>query len=263
MIDNSIYNSYIKTNAGEEKMITSLEQIVDVFSYTYNDSAVQICDDQLYFRFIGNRVLETMELTTDDVLDKKLVDINCSIQHLANEYYQLNAEVLNGNLPEAIYTTYFKHNQNLVIAKNKVTPIVLNNKISGLFLETNLIDSILNFDFSILSNQLKNTSAVIINDNHSNNSIFTESEELITFLIVIGKVDKEIAEILQSVGIFLSRAGISKLITRKLFPKLGVETRNQFITQIFYHGLIKKLPSLLTGNKILFNQIFNGQSKIH
>ncbi|RTL01445.1 MAG: hypothetical protein EKK57_04800 [Proteobacteria bacterium] len=238
-------------------MITSLEQIIEVFSHTYNDSAVQICDNQLYFRFVGNKALEIMELMTNDVVGKKLVDINCPIQHLANKLYKLNVEVLNGKLSKAVYTICFKQKQNLIIAKNEAMPIMLNDKISGLFIKTNFIDSIFNFDLGILSNKFKNTSAAIINDSHSNNFIFTGTEELITFLIVIGKIDKEIVEILKSIGIFFSRSGISKLITRKLFPKLGVKTRNQFITQIFYRGLMNKLPCLLIENNTLFNLVFN------
>lgn len=238
-------------------MITSLEQITEAFSNTYNDSTVQICDNQLYFRFVGNRILEIMELMANDVLGKKLVDIDCPIQHLANKLYKLNIEVLNGKLSKAVYTICFKQKQNLIIAKNEAMPIMLNDKISGLLIKTNFIDSIFNFDLSIIANKFKNTSAVIVNDNHSSNFIFTSTEELITFLIVIGKIDKEIVDILESIGIVFSRAGISKLITRKLFPKFGVKTRNQFITQIFYHGLMNKLPCLLIENNSLFNSVFN------
>lgn len=76
-------------------------------------------------------------------------------------------------------------------------------------------------------------------------------------MIVIGKVDKEISEILQLVGVFLSRAGISKFITRKLFPKVDADSRNKLISQVFYLGLINRVPKLILNNQQLFKVTFN------
>ena len=63
----------------------SIVQVVDIFNALHIDSAMQICDDQLNFRFVGNKLLETVDCTTNSVLDKKLVDIKTPVQHLAKE----------------------------------------------------------------------------------------------------------------------------------------------------------------------------------
>jgi len=238
-------------------MATTLEEIVKIFNQVYADSSVQICDTSLYFRFVGNKILHAFNIDKKEILNKKLIDVNSPVKHLTSQYKELNQPVLQGKISEATYITYVRTGSTLLIAKNIVKPIIIEGKIVGLLIDTSIVNNVLNFNFDILENELSKKTATIITNHPDNKEIsFSETEELITFLIVIGKVDKEISEILQSAGIFLSRAGISKVIARKLFPKLGVKTRNQFITQVFYHGLIHKLPDLLLNNKQLFNLSF-------
>ncbi len=240
-------------------MISSLEQIVDTYNYTYSDSFIQICDNDFYFQFSGKKALAYMETTRNEADNRRLAEISSPIQHLATEYRKINEPVLTGKAKESIYTTYVKTKQSLVIAKSHVKPIVINDKIAGLFIDNAITNDILNFDFSLLGNNFAENSATITKmDNSNKEQLFTEIEELIVFLIVIGKVDKEIADLLQTTGVFLSRAGVSKLIARKIFPKLNTDTRNQFISQVFYRGLIKGLPAILLNNQDLFNLTFKG-----
>jgi hypothetical protein len=238
-------------------MVTSLDQVVDVFKHTYRDSSVQICDTNCYFRFMGDKLLNAVDLNSTEVINKRLNNINSPVKHLSAEYYSLNAKVLSGEVSEVNYSTYIKSADKLIIAKNRVKPILINDKVSGLILDTTLSDTVFNFDFSIFSNKLKNISAVLVDEVKSDDIMFSELEELVIFLIVIGKVDKEISEILQLVGVFLSRAGISKFITRKLFPKLDADSRNRLISQVFYLGLINKVPKLILNNQQLFKMTFN------
>lgn len=126
-----------------------------------------------------------------------------------------------------------------------------------MFIDTKFNDCILSFDFSIFSNQINDKPAILIEDPVIKNSIFSELEELIIFLIVTGKTDKEIADVLQLVGVFLSRAGVSKFITRNIFTKVNVDSRKQLISQVFYLGLMKKIPHLILNNQKLFNVTFN------
>lgn len=242
-------------------MINSLEQIVDTYNHTYSDSSIQICDDNFYFQFSGKKALVYMETTRDEANNKRLSEINSPIQHLATEYRKINEPVLTGKVKKSSYTTYVKTKNSLVIAKSDVKPIIINDKIAGLFIDNSITNNVLNFDFSIFGNSFNENSATITKMDKSNKEyqqLFTEIEELIVFLIVIGKVDKEIADLLQTAGVFLSRAGVSKLIARKIFPKLNTDTRNQFISQVFYRGLIKGLPSILLNNQELFNLTFKG-----
>lgn len=242
-------------------MISSLEQIVDTYNYTYSDSFIQICDNDFYFQFSGKKALAYMETTRNEADNRRLSEISSPIQHLATEYRKINEPVLTGKAKESIYTTYVKTKQSLVIAQSHVKPIVIKDKIAGLFINNSITNNILNFDFSLLGNNFAENSATITKMDKSNKEhqeLFTEIEELIVFLIVIGKVDKEIADLLQTAGVFLSRAGVSKLIARKIFPKLNTDTRNQFISQVFYRGLIKGLPAILLNNQDLFNLTFKG-----
>lgn len=254
------YNPHHVRNFVSEKeirMVTSLGQIVDVFKHTYSNSSVQICDKECYFRFMGDRLLNAVGLSSAEVVDKRLNYIDSPVKHLSSQYYDLNAQVLSGAVAEVNYSTYLKSADKLIIAKNKVKPIIINDEISGLILDTTLSDTVLNFDFSIFSNRAENTSAILVNEVQADNTIFSELEELVIFLIVMGKVDKEISELLQLVGVFLSRAGVSKFITRKIFPKVDADTRNKLISQVFYLGLINKVPQLILNNQRLFNVTFN------
>ena len=235
----------------------SIVQVVDIFNALHIDSAMQICDDQLNFRFVGNKLLETVDCTTNSVLDKKLVDIKTPVQHLAKEYYRINAPILTEKVSEANYTTYYTQGCKLIIAKTQVKPIKTDAKVSGLFFNTTVNNNPLNFNFSILSDTLKNKNAVLVNDKKEAPTLFNEIEELIIFLMVIGKVDKEISQILESIGVYLSRAGVAKLVSRKLFPKLDVDTRNQLISRVFYCGLINRIPPIIAQNADLLNLSFS------
>lgn len=260
VLTNYTYNPHYVRNFVSEKeikMVTSLEQIVNVFKYTYSNSSVQICDKECYFRFMGDRLLNAVGLSSAEVVDKRLNYIDSPVKHLSSQYYDLNAQVLSGTVAEVNYSTYLKSADKLIIARNNVKPIIINDEISGLVLDTTLSDTVLNFDFSIFSNHAENTSAILVNEVQADSAIFSELEELVIFLIVMGKVDKEISELLQLVGVFLSRAGVSKFITRKIFPKVDADTRNKLISQVFYLGLINKVPQLILNNQRLFNVTFN------
>lgn len=238
-------------------MVTSLEDLVKIFNHIYVDSTVQICDTELRFKFIGNKMLSAFDLSRDDVINKKLIDIKSPVKHLASRYNELNIPVLEGKSLSATYTTYVKTSNTFLLAKNLVKPIIVNDKIVGILIDTSIIHNILTFNLKAIKDKLNKETATIVTSSLENKLItFSDVEELIIFLILIGKLDKEISEILQRVGVYLSRSGVSKLITRKLFPKLSVSTRNQLIAQVFYQGLISKLPKLLLENKSLFNLAF-------
>lgn len=239
-------------------MITSLEELVNVFNHFYIDSTVQICDTELRFKFVGNKILRVFGLVNCDVIGKKLIEVQSPVRHLAGIYNEFSIPVLAGDVLEARYTTYIRTSSTLLLAKNLVKPIIIDGKILGIIIDTTITSDMLSFNFKFIQDKLNKETATVISGNLENKmNEFSDVEELIVFLILIGKLDKEISIILQCVGVYLSRAGVSKLITRKLFPKLGVCTKNQFIAQVFYQGLIHELPKLFLENKMLFRLVFN------
>lgn len=221
----------------------SLKSIVETFKITHMDSMVQICDTSFRFLFVGNKFAELLGLDPEAIIGRNLSEINCILQPLAASYKELNMPAMNG-IEAVNYYTYGMVNQQFRIAHNLVRPIKIAHATSGIIIETQLLENPLDFGLKYLDKLSdKNLQVQPIFQNNLPD-ILNNEEELMAFLILLGKSDKQIAEILSYLHISLSPSGVTKLIRRRVYVKLQVETRDQLVNKLFYQGRIK-LPTLL------------------
>jgi hypothetical protein len=236
-------------------MEPDIENIINSLSTIYKNSMVQVCDIDYKFRFIGADFPKILGITDNEILGKNLSEIDCPIQHMSREYYTLNQPVMALEAPDAHYVTYFNRGNEILIVENKVRPIKLGNRSLGIFIESNPVNELSMTNFKIISSLSNHTGKIHDLSNTAQIRITNEIQELIIFLIVIGKSDKEIAEVLKLTGINLSCYGVSKFISRKIFPKFNVTLRNQLITKIYSLGLNNKLPDLLINDYKLLHSV--------
>ena len=150
---------------------------------------------------------------------------------------------------EAHYITYSNYKNKLYIIENKVKPIIANGKVLGIFIDSNSTHELSKVDFNIISS-LKNNKIINLKTQKNSSSDINIKfiEDIITFLLVIGFPDKEIANILCQVGKCISHHAISKIITRNLFSKFNVTSRVQLIKKLYSLGFHKSLPQCLIHN---------------
>lgn len=238
-------------------MSLSLEQIISNFDLLFNDSYHQICDSELRFRYVGNKFANLLELDKNNIIGYNLSNIKCPIQHLAKSYYELNYPVLVNN-SIVKYATVVYRNHNFLFFKNKVSPIIINGENKGIIIQTNCdVNNFMDLGINTFSLAAKNNITI-----HSYNTIeplttmnLSDVEEIVIFLIIIGKQDKEISRILYEVNIYISSQAISKIITRKIYSKLHVSSRSELINKVFQIGLASKIPKLFVLNPKLFEII--------
>ncbi len=231
----------------------SLKSIVETFKITHTDSMVQICDTSFRFLFVGNKFAELLGLDPEVIVGKNLSEINCILQPLAANYKELNMPAMSG-IGVVNYYTYGIVNQQFRIAHNLVRPIKIENRTIGIIIETQLLVNPLDFGLKYLDTICdKELRIQSVSPNNLPNVLNVE-EELMVFLILLGKSDKQIAEILSYLHISLSSSGVTKLIRRRVYPKLQVETRDQLVNKLFYQGMIK-LPTLLLQQPQLLRNI--------
>lgn len=80
----------------------------------------------------------------------------------------------------------------------------------------------------------------------SHHKNLSEKEELILYLIIFGKFDKEIAEILSKIYDYkISREAITKCVKRRLYAEFGVINRSELIIASYANGAWNHVPKLL------------------
>jgi DNA-binding CsgD family transcriptional regulator len=140
------------------------------------------------------------------------------------------------------------------IIHNQIVPLISDNILIGLYIKSREINSLQAFitvkDFI---NDSDSTRAKIINlTQHPYHSNLTEKEELILYLIVFGKFDKEIAEILSKIYCCaISREAVTKCVTRRLYAEFNVVNRSELIMAAYKNGISNHLPKLLIQFKTL------------
>lgn len=232
-----------------------LEQIVNNVEPILQNTYHQICDTQFRFCYVGEGFANLLGMSTENIIHKKLSEIDCLIQQHSPTYRKLNFPVINNKL-KAHYATIIYLGQDLCIFQNSVRPILSTTGVEGILIETTCTkNQLTNFGLDVLSVITKQH--VIIYDyiQETIKANLNELEELLLFLIAIGKTDKEITNILKFIRIYVSSHALSKIITRKLYPKLEVDSRSELINKIFREGLHNNLPRLLINHPKLLAPI--------
>lgn len=174
-----------------------LSNVIDFLNQVEPNSSIQICDEQLRFVFVGNKFCELLNLDKNEILNKNLREINTPLNQLSDEYLKLHIPILQGLTNEIEYITFIKSEGKLFIAENIVRAIKANNgQTIGLYIITKVLEGVDNLsELKKSTKLLKNTDFTVVTKNSSENrpQNMDEFTEVVTFLVIIGKYDKEIS----------------------------------------------------------------------
>lgn len=227
-----------------------IEQIIEIIKFvqsTEKDVSYQICDNRFCFGFVGEKLANQFGYTTEEILGKHLCELDTPVKHLSPEYLKIHTSLPLQPQASINYLTIIPELNHMII-QNQVTPIINNNSFAGLYIKSSEINSLQSFLplKEVLGNCVNKAARIIRLTKHPSHKNLTEKEELVLYLIVLGKFDKEIAEILSKIyqsGI--SRDAITKCVTRRLYAEFDVVNRSELIIEAYKAEIWNHIPKLL------------------
>lgn len=222
-----------------------LNNVIELVSSVYKDSMIQICDVNYKFQFMGSKIANLLKIKSSYAIDKNLIEIDCKINKLASQYKQLNSHVMLSKSPKVQYTTYANEDNQTLVIENIVLPIKDKDEVLGIFIESKIVRNIAKINFDIIKNLKNNSYKISYTPLENKINLDNRIEKLVIFLISMGFQDKEIYQLLDSISIKCSSYSVSKLISRKLYPKFNISNRNELIKKAAILGLNSQVPEEL------------------
>ena len=230
---------------------TAIQEIVTFLNTYEQDSAIHVCDNEFKFRFVGAKLLRSFGLTNENILGKKLHEINLPLANLSRHYARIHLPLLKGTAATIEYVTIVP--KYALILHNIVTPIMSNGNRVGLYIKSEKISAVSHRGMFYHKLWIqRGTSNNFISPAHVKvgtiNSL-TDNDTIIICALMLGMAEKEVAAALSLLsGTQWSRAGISKVILRSIYPKLKVNSRSHLIMKGFESGILERIaPKLLSG----------------
>ena len=240
----------IRTKSMTNNHTLNLDQIVACIKMTDSGSLNQICDAQFKFRFMGEGLSNKFEYTAKEVIGKNLSEIESPVQHLSMKYRNIHQNIITNGVNEVSYLTVIPE-LDYTIIHNSVTPLIENNTLIGIYIKAHQVNSLSSFISikKVLNNSTGSSAKIIKIVNQRYHSQLTEREELILYLIILGKFDKEIADILSKIyRVNLSRDAIAKCVSRRLYQEFDVVNRSELIIAAYEQGIAETIPKLILQN---------------
>ncbi len=230
-----------------------LTQVAKSASLLDKDRYSAICCPDFRFKFVGVSLCKQMGGRSEDILDKRLDEIDSPLNHLYLRYREVSEEILNGyGRKEIEYVTVVPQENEMSFFQSKVSPIVYDEKKVGLYIKTEKVNPVKVISLLKTMPIVRDGRAQMIVVNNDENVLLSEREEFILFMMLLGKFDKEIAHFLSIVSeIELTKTAITKIITRNLYQKFNVASRSELIMRAVSDGFLDKFPKLLTPPKLL------------
>ncbi len=225
----------------------NLEQVIEFIQFSKSDSLHQLCDANLQFRFVGERMANKFGYTAAEILYKNLSQLDTPVNHLCSQYRDMHLPLLEKTQTSLNYLTIIpEHNYSVI--QNHVLPLIFNNVFAGLYIKSKEINSLGSYMLikEFIGNHSDRKARIIDLNKTPDHKNLSEKEELILYLIIFGKFDKEIAEILSKIyGCEISRDAITKCVTRRLYPEFEVISRSELIMASYAKGIWNHIPKLL------------------
>lgn len=225
----------------------NLEQVIEFIQFSESNSLHQVCDANLQFRFVGERLANKFGYTAGEILNKNLSQLDTPVNHLCPQYRDIHVSLLEKSQTALNYLTIVPQ-LNYMIIQNQVMPLICNNIIIGLYIKSKEINSLSSYLAikEFLGDHSGNQARIINLTKTPRHKNLSEKEELILYLIIFGKFDKEIAEILSKIyGYEISRDAITKCVTRRLYAEFEVINRSELIMAAYANGMWNHMPKLL------------------
>lgn len=233
-----------------------LDHVINFLAQNESNSYHQVCDQNLRFRYAGDKVKNLLGQSPSKFMGRNLFEFDSPVQHLSAEFLQLHSGLLESKNTKVEYLIYVRTQTGVQLMHNQVNPIIVENKVHGLYIKSQEANPFLNL--ALLKSGLKQEmNREIIKINHK---LFQHEldirEEFILFMVMLGKLDKQIAGVLNNLyGTTLTAKAITQIVIRKLYPKFNVHSRSDLVTTAYLHGFMQTMPQLLIQNPQMLLEI--------
>lgn len=235
-----------------------LDMLITSYKIVHNDSFDIICDTNRRIKFIGTKLLDLFKLNQQSVVGYKLDEIVSPVQKIAEKYQALNDEIFEGKALSREYLSVINFDNGITIIHNVAKPIFMEKMIIGLHIHTKVVEPFSAVGSSIAFNLMKRNDPSHIVDgvkvvqlipNKEKNYHLSDIQELIIYLVVLGKSDKDIVSLINEINnTDYTQQYVSKILTRNLFSKFEVTNRRELVEVVLKLNVIKRMPSLLLNN---------------
>ncbi len=227
---------------------------------TEANSLNQLCDKDFHFHFIGGGVTKSLGIEHKHAIGKQLRDVSSPLENLTENLAKIHLKLLSSKQNSTEYLVLLPCATETKLIFNHVQKIYTDNEVSGIYIKSQISDYFLLHDMlKNLPEGLNHRQANIINLQNTcsaNQVKLNDREALILFLIIIGKPDKQIADVVsQATSTPISKSGITQLVIRNLYSKFNVYSRTDLIAKAHADGYLRIIPNLLMTNLGLFKLI--------
>lgn len=235
----------------------SIDEVVEVYELIGRSSYDIICDVERKFKFVGDRLLHLLQLTKEQAIGHVLQDFDSPVKALAERYRTLNDAIISGTTDEREYLTVLNYQDEFILLHTKAQAIKINKQIIGVYFKNQVIDPLssigaaVTFDLINSGGLLTSSNGAVFDLTHNEPQEFslTDTQELILFLLLLGKADIDIITIVNKLNNSdYTQQYISKIIARNLFKTFNVTNRRQLVEKAFEANAIRRIPKLLSKN---------------
>lgn len=229
-----------------------INNIVDFLQQTEHDSYNVICDHELRLKFMGSNFQEFATLDNND-LNKRIKETESVLSLVSNQYHEESKKLLAYKIEESNFLTLLNKENKTHMLQTTMRLVSKKNEIIGVYGKSQHDISLHKqlFSHSEIQNLLNGTPIVIKTKEQQVNKLpdISEKNLIILFLIVMGKIDKQIADFINILyDTQISASGITKIINRSLFSIFNVSSRSALITKAHSMGILNIIPTVLFKN---------------
>lgn len=229
-----------------------IDYIVDFLQQTEHDSYNVICDHELRIKFMGNNFQDFATLTNND-LNKLLKETESVLSMVSSQYLEESKKLLAHRTNESNFLTVLNKDNKTQILQTTMRLVSKNSEVVGVYGKSHHEVSLHKQLFSSdeIQKLLEGTPIVIKPQEQQINKLpdISEKNLIILFLIVMGKIDKQIADFINILyDTQISASGITKIINRSLFSIFNVSSRSALISKAHSMGILNVIPTVLFKN---------------
>jgi hypothetical protein len=214
-------------------------------------------------RYISSRAMSFLNLTKSPI-GRRVRDIEVPHAVYVEELKYITATIINTRTSSKYVLAWVKDSK-VFLREHYASPIIndANDEVVGMYVEIRMFEpcETMNAYFSILNNKLHKKLPVPTADTINKTKIkLTSREYEVLFLVVLGKSQKEIADILSKVHEKDVKANsIASIISKQIYPKFEVHNLPNLVEEAIRLNMIDSFPQGLMKSLGLLNVEFEDQ----
>lgn len=210
-----------------------------IFKAYENKHPIIIQNVNLEVVFVNNKFVNELGLQQEDVIGKRLGELNHPIAEAAKQFNQRLQPLRDNPISGARYMVVFTSfkNTKVGIYTLSIRPVLsAASEFCGWFNEIREV----NFCDLVDLNRIIMPAAQrsIVTEKPTEKITFTKREAEVIFLLILSKSPKEIAEIISEIDTTVTTSTVSAIISKQIYLKLNVDSTSDVVSKVLIHGLL-------------------------